>query len=357
MVWRTAQTLRRYSEATSLKARPSTLHSMKSIDAAQLNLTQVLQITSMVLLTKIPVQLRNCAYLDILEQLDKLGLHLTHVDAGILLSKQEKPSVRTHSITLDEHCASEVLGGLLTFFLFSNISLTLTVHAKTYDSDQRTISWYHELVYRYTRKYLQTYSLGVLKATQASDGILEIRVQSKAALSRVSQPLRIKPRPMPSHVFIELIDMDERLIEQQEKLLRLAYKPKGLPLRVATRVAPFRAFTQVYFFGNELGYDNDMPFLQGMSKIGLGKDEELELIRQFTGAAQVLGPEETLLLLPVIALVGGRLPVDLSQEALAEELQRYSQLLAIDFSLESASIETEGYAVLHTPEIVDLEDI
>lgn len=289
----------------------------------------------------------------------KLGTHVTKKEFELEFTPTNKPLVRNLTLKLPPTViATDVVMGLLPLLLYSNTLIRLVLQGRTYGKDSPTASWLHELLLRYLRNYLHTYSVGVPCASLDGEGELEITIHSKQRLTKAIGSLNISRQSELSHVAVELVAPVEQELATMENLMRLGYQSMRLPPRFSTRLAPFYAITQTAFYGTKEGFDNDSAFLQGsyiVQPTTISQDNVLLQPTQLVQRSAELNESEVEALLTVIVLMGGSIPCN--GEYFNSILSSIASYLNISFSATKSMISTQGYAAAHCVEVIDVDEL
>lgn len=324
---------------------------MQLFDASQRSLADHLLMCSLSACTNTSFRLKSLCTDPFLETFaHAIGVTLTRNNTHLLLT----PSTITRTIELhvpEPLTVSDVIDALTPLFLFSGGLYTATLHGITHHPNKPTICWYSEVYFRMLKRYVESYRIGVPRAS-LTEGTVELSLRSKATLTKVIGSLRLQEQTRLSHITVELISKHH--LESFEQLSLLTLQRLHTPVVVNTRVADFSSCTFTGYFGTEEGYDNDRPFMQSYTAVQETLFTQQELLAHLARFQETL-TQTTLSeslherLQIVIALAGGALPATTTTPSWV------ASFLGIPLLLNP--IRSEGYASVHSPEIMDIDDL
>ena len=312
----------------------------------------------------------NQSKLEILNKLEDLGIAkvkgagIGSSNVVIIPTKKELPK----NVVLDLKRPSSTilaLDGLLLPFIFSDKRTTIIIKGTTHGNRSPPVSFYKETYWRYLKPYLDYGDLNASKlGCYPEIGELTVKFQGLGRLTNQTPKLIITKKPELVAIKADLINNSQEYLQRTEKLLRLAFTSKQVPFTITTRISSneVTALSLIAFFGDFEGYDNDKPFIKGTDILRNGELTEkqiLELSKSFQ--SELLNPyldEHTAdLLIPLLAFVGGSLPISQLSSHMEAAIPILEDILDVEFTFQENTLSCNGYARLLDNDLPSIDDL
>lgn len=312
----------------------------------------------------------NQSKLELLNKLEELGIAqvkgagIGSSNVIIIPTKKELPK----NIVLDLKRPSSTilaLDGLLLPFVFSNKRTKIVIKGTTHGNRSPPASFYKETYWRYLKPYLE---YGELNATKLGCypeiGELTVKFQGKGNLNNQTPKLIITKKPELITIKADLINNDQEYLQRTEKLLRLAFTSKQVPFTITTRISSNKvtALSLIAFFGDFEGYDNDKPFIKGtdiLANTDLSEKRILEFSKNFQNelSEPYLDEHTADLLVPLLAFVGGSLPISQLSSHMESLIPILEEILEVPFVFQENTLSCEGYARTLDDNLPSIDDL
>lgn len=347
-----------------------------TIDASLFMGTRAILRTSLILsaITKQPVRIIRIAEDQLFPGLSKAELLLIDVfteatkaqtqGAGVgsttlIFTPTQIFSLRKTTIELQGASATSVLlSSFVLPILFSLKKCKYTFIGGTHVKNAPTITAIKEIFFRYLRFYAQEINLSLpqIGFYPKGGGRVQCTIYGRSEIEFL-RPLHIKDYTSLVVIKGELVAnktfAKEESLERLKELIRLPLRSLGVPVLIETRYA--NSLSEGIscdlrgFFGNEEGYDNDLPLIKGINRLWDAPfDAEKDLasfVQSFSAilASPGLDPFIADQLIPLIALLGGSFRVQDVTEELQATMMVAEQILGVSFVLEGSLLRCKGY--------------
>ncbi len=237
-------------------------------------------------------------------------------------------SLKKATIEVNENSLSLILHPLLIAGVFSEQKLKIRAKGGTHRKNAPPISFLRETILRYLRKYVDDVQLSTQKIsfTKDDEGEVELVVKGKTRLDDVRPIVPKADRLVMVKIdFYASKQLEENgFVEQLAKITKLSLKNKktDFAMRINTKYAEAKddvCEAEIYaFYGTEEGFDNTRAVIKAKTLRAEGEElrtfEELFLkeINDFTKDIDQpsIDISSAELLFPLIALIGGELPLE-----------------------------------------------
>ena len=265
-----------------------------------------------------------------------------------------------------------VVDSLLLPLLFARKKINLVVKGNTHGDNHPSALYYKEVFFKYLFGYLENYDFRIPKVGLYSEiGEIEIFVEGKNFLENKIPKLIInKPKEL---VAIKgyITNNDENYLLSVERILNIFFSSKKTPFRLNTILSKSdsSALVLIAYFGDEEGYDNSKPFLIGndlLSKKTLKEKDLIVFLTKFKKDLEnpSLDNYAEYLLLPLLAFVGGKIPLKKLTNKINSIVDLLEKILDIQFIYEEGYLKTKGYLEqnpsffkLSDDDLIDIDDL
>ncbi len=214
---------------------------------------------------------------------------------------------------------SLALQGLLLPALFSRQKVRFLLTGRTHELHAPTTTYMQQVFFRYVNSLVDQLVLRVNSFGFESSGDVEVIV--KGRVNRLP-PLYVSGGESLAGIRMEIIAskdyVDSTVLEHLERLARLTHPQLQVVTRYVASETPGIAAGVFAFYGNELGFDNDKPFVIGKDIVLQHQPNTDALEKEFIGFVQGFVNELTSpaidefcadQLIMLLALVGGEIKV------------------------------------------------
>lgn len=275
------------------------------------------------------------------------------------------------AVTLPAHA-------LMLASLFSKKKTTFVLRGGTQSKGAPTASFLQEFAQRYLRPYVQSLKVGEAVVGFHPLGVGELQLEVKGRFLLEDFPPRLEVVARDELVAIKgvIIATQEKLITEALETIRslamLSLKEAGAPLSIETQHVQAQSngvsMLLTAMFGNHEGYDNDFPYTimvdktwsaLGESSLQVIEDGALAFCRDFVAKVRTRQIDEYTveLLLPLLAIVGGKLQVRKLTPRMQAIIHICEHFLEIAITKRAGFIQTPGYVQRFRDELPEIEDL
>ncbi len=253
-------------------------------------------------------------------------------------------STRHVELNLD---GSVVLGidALLLPLLFSGKRTTITLTGLTHPISAPSIIFYKELFFRFLKPYLQRGTITIDKdGLFPTKGTVTCVIEGKYTTSDIFPKLKIIPKQELIAIKGVIGCADEKSLDRGKALVELAIKPKPHIQTKNFSGEGISIFLSA-FYGDDGNYDNDHPFIKGFDDLIDQPDDLIKKSRLFKDIMNKYSLDEYTaeLLLPLLSLVGGKIPIFTLKSQMNEIIDLAKKMLGVTFTFSNGFLSCDGY--------------